>query len=104
MNVHWYHKIPNKVILKKAGLPSMADILIQRNLRWVGHIHRLDNDRLPRNLLYSQLAIGKRNIGRPLLRFKDVVKRNFKSLGIDSGAWQTAAMDRELWRSIVRRE
>ena len=52
-------------ILRRANLPCMADILIERNLRWVGHVHRMKNDRLPRQLLYSQLKEGKRNQGRP---------------------------------------
>ena len=29
---------PNRVILENAGLPPMTDILIQMNLRWLGHL------------------------------------------------------------------
>ena len=63
MNISWKDKITNKVILEKAGLPPMADILIQMNLRWLGHVERMDFARLPRQLLYSQLRDGKRNQG-----------------------------------------
>ena len=66
------------MVLEKAGLPPMADILIHMNRRRLGHVERIDFARLPRQLLYSQLRDGKRNQGRPRLRFKDVVKRNLK--------------------------
>ena len=56
----------------------MADILIEMSLRWVDHVHRMDNDRLSRQLQYSQLKEGKINQGRPRLRFKDVAKSNMK--------------------------
>ena len=44
-----------------AGLPSMADILIEENLRLLGHVHRMDNNRLPKKLLYFQLCLAMRN-------------------------------------------
>ena len=51
MNVSWKDKITNKERLCLAGLLSMADILIEKNLRRLGHVHRMDNNRLPKKLL-----------------------------------------------------
>ena len=78
MNVPWKDKITNVEILCLTGLPSMADFLIEKNLRWLGRVHRIDINRLPRQPLYFQLCLGMRNQGRPRLRFKDVAKRNMK--------------------------
>ena len=61
INASWKDKIANTEVLKKAGLPSMEDMLIQTNLRWFGHVEMMDHQRLPRQLLYSQLCEGKRN-------------------------------------------
>jgi len=102
MGIKWYDKIKNEEILKRANLPSMADILIVKNLRWLGHVHRMDENRLPRQLLYSQLCSGKRNQGRPRLRYKDVAKRNMKWREIDTKAWQTIANNRANWRSAIQ--
>ena len=44
--------------------------------------------RLPRQLLYSQLRDGKRNHGRPRLRFNDIVKRNLKRKNILLDSWR----------------
>ena len=78
LNVKWWDFISNADILTRANLPSMYELLIQRNLRWVGHIHRMDDSRLPKQILYSQLKEGLPGIGRPRLRFKNTVKRNLK--------------------------
>ena len=46
MDVSRKNKITNVEILCRAALPSMADILIEKNLRHVrllGHMHRMDS-------------------------------------------------------------
>lgn len=46
--------------LFNAGLPSMADILIEKGLQWLGHVHRMNKKHLPRQLLYSHPCGGKK--------------------------------------------
>jgi hypothetical protein len=104
MNISWYDRVTNKEILSRAALPSMMDMLIERNLRWLGHVHRMGTRRLPRQLLYSQLSTGRRNQGRPRLRFKDTVKRNMRSRDIDLDDWKQLACDRTSWRTTIRRK
>ena len=101
LNLTWKDKVTNTEILKRAGLPSMADILIEKGLWWLGHVHRMGHERLPRQLLYSQLCEGKRNHGRPRLRFKDVAKRNMKWREVDAERWQGIAKNRAVWRSSI---
>ena len=72
------------------------------NLKWLGHVERMDHQRFPRQLLHSQLCKGKRNQGRPRLRFKDTVKRNLKKLDIDRSSWQRKVKDRAAWRKLTR--
>ena len=50
----------NKEILERTGMPSMEDLLIRKNLRWTGHLMRMSPDRLPKQVLYSQLSSGHR--------------------------------------------
>ena len=88
MNISWKDKITNIEVLKRAGLPLMKDMLIQTNLRWLGHNERMDHQRLPRQLLYSQLCEGKRSRGRPRLRFKDTVKRNWIAEGQEQSSME----------------
>ena len=63
----------------------------------------MDAERLPRQLLHSQLSSGARNRGRPRLRFKDVVKSNLKWRDISLDTWQAGARERPVWKSMICR-
>ena len=104
LNVKWWDFISNDDILPRANLPNMYELLIQRNLRWAGHVHRMEDTRLPKQILYSQLKEGARGIGRPRLRFKDTVKRNLKDKRIPIGSWQSLSRNRGQWRTVVHRK
>jgi len=60
MAVNCYDKIVNQDILRCASLPSTAGILTEKNLRWLDHVHRMEDSQLSRQLLYSQLKYEKR--------------------------------------------
>ena len=49
-----------------------------RKLRWLEHVRRMNDGRNPKYILYGDLIAGKRNIGRPQLRYQDVCKRDMK--------------------------
>ena len=89
-------------VLQQAGMTSMS-ILRERRLRWLGHVRRMDPGRIPKDLLYGQLAVGTRPTGRPHLRYKDVCKRYLKECQIDVLSWERLAEDRALWRLAVRK-
>ena len=62
-------KVTNKEILERTGLPSMEDLLIRKNLRWTGHLMMMSPDRLPKQVLYSQLSQKKRAPSTPVQRY-----------------------------------
>ena len=61
----------------------------------------MEDGRIPKDILYGQLALGRRPAGRPMLRFKDVCKRDMKLTDIDPNRWELAAADRGCWRHTV---
>ena len=102
MKITWKDKVTNKEILERANLPSMEDLLIKKNLWWAGHVMRMSSERLPKQILFSQLPAGERAIGRPRLRYKDTVKRNLKQRQINTKTWTTTANQRSVWRTAVK--
>jgi len=63
----------------------------------------MEEDRIPKLILYSQLREGSRNVGRPKLHFRDVCKRDMKHLQMDWANWEKLAADRETWRTQLTR-
>ena len=59
MRKTWMDKVTNKEILERTGLPSMENFLIRKNLRWTRHLMRMSPDRLPKQVLCSQLSSGQ---------------------------------------------
>ena len=58
---------------------------------------RMKDGCIPKDLLYGELATGKRPTGRPQLRFNDVCKRDLQALGINKDSWEVTATDRNAW-------
>jgi len=74
--------------------------LLKAQLRWVGHIMRMPDSRIPKQVFLGQLASGKRLQCGPVLRYKDALKVNLKQCGIDPSALGDDTQDRSAWRTL----
>jgi len=72
LGISWRDEVPNTEVLDHASLPTMYTLLRQRRMRWIGHSHRMEDGRIPKDILYGELAVGKRPRVRLHLRYKDV--------------------------------
>ncbi|XP_076059470.1 uncharacterized protein LOC143036099 [Oratosquilla oratoria] len=88
LGISWQDRVSNKNVLTQAGMASMFALLSQRQLRWLGHVSRMDDGRIPKNVLNGELATGSRPAGRPILRYKDVLKRDLKVGDINPASWE----------------
>ena len=102
LGISWQDKVTNADVLSRAGLPTMYTLLRQRRLRWLGHVRRMEDGRIPKDILYGELALGRRTTGRPHLRYKDVCARDVKAVGIDTKSWEGLAAYRTGWRSALK--
>ena len=68
-NIRWQDRVTNTAVLEKCGVTSIEAYLIKSQLRWSGHIVRMDNTRIPKALFYGQLKGCNRPVGRPRLRY-----------------------------------
>ena len=62
----------------------------------------MEDGRIPKDILYGELALARRTTGRPHLRFKDVCIRDMKAVDIDTMSWEGLATDRTEWRSALK--
>ena len=86
--ISWKDHIPNVKVLRRANMSSIEATLTASQLRWTGHIIRMNDSRLPKAVSYGELAKGKRLRGGQRLRYKDVVKRHLKAthITVDQGS------------------
>ena len=88
MKIKWQDKVTNKKVLKRAGLHSMEDLLVKKNLRWTGHLLRMPTDRLTACQSRYYTCSYQRLRGRQFLRYKVTIKRNLKKPDIDTDSWK----------------
>ena len=72
----------------------------KRRLKWLGHLERMPDDRLPRRLLVSKIAGGKRHQGGQKQRWHDLVQSDLKKLNIVD-VWRAEVHDRRKWRNNI---
>ena len=83
LGIRWDDFVTNNSILKRAGLDSIQSLLKQRRLRWLGHVRRMEDGRIPKDLLYGELVKGKRSQGRPKQCYRNVCRNDMRDCGID---------------------
>ena len=103
LGIKWQDHVLNEEVLKRASLPSIESILLQMQLRWAGHVTRMEDIRMPKAVFFSELRGGKRDRGAPRKRYKDQLKRQLARAGISHQSWQQEALNRDSWRSSVRK-
>ena len=80
-HIRWQDMIPNTTVLERCEISGIESILMAAQFRWTGHVIRMDDRRIPKQVFYGQLANGKRACGGQYKRYKDTLKANLKTCG-----------------------
>ena len=92
LNIQWQDKVPDTEVLHSAASLSIYTILRKSQIRWAGHVVRMPEHRIPKQLLYGELQQGKRTQGGQRKRFKDTLKASLKAFSINPDTWEEAAI------------
>ncbi|XP_076029860.1 uncharacterized protein LOC143018388 [Oratosquilla oratoria] len=102
LGLKWWHRIPHTEIRMRAGVDSLEAMIVRKQLRWIGHVSRMPENRLPRQILYGELAEGRRSVGGQRKRYKDCLKANLKKCGIQPMQLETLTEDRDEWKATCQ--
>ncbi|KAI8484474.1 hypothetical protein Bbelb_377450 [Branchiostoma belcheri] len=83
MGINWQDYVTNIEVLGKANLHSIETMQTTRQIRWAGHLARMEDSRMPKAVFYGELCQRKREKqGSPRKRFKDQLKRQLTAADI----------------------
>ena len=77
---------------------------MRSQLRRCGHLTRMPDHRIPKIVFYSEPQQGSRPRGRPKKRYKDSLKDNLMSTGIDINCWESTAASQSTWLATSAQE
>jgi hypothetical protein len=80
-------------VLKK---PTITETIRLNRLLWFGHVQIMEQNRIPRRVLYMNLGTTRLG-GRPRNRWQDEVREDGGIVGGEG--WQEKLYNREEWRS-----
>ena len=66
-----------------------------------GHVKRMNDRRLPKQVFYGQLLNAKRRTGGQKLRYKDMLRHQLQNVGFNQNNWESLASDHLVWRKQV---
>ncbi|XP_070549760.1 uncharacterized protein [Ptychodera flava] len=98
--IFWPNKISNKELYKSTKNESLVIEIQRRRLRWLGHVFRMNQNRVPKTALRWPPP-GKRRQGRPKTTWHRTVMAELKEMGLTWGEAHHAAKNRERWRQLV---
>jgi len=103
LNIKWTDKCTNNSVYQQTKIPSLESLIIKNRVCWSGHVVRMKGHRLPEQILYGELQIGKRLQGGQRKRFKDCLEDSMKRSHIRTETWVWNAARKTRWMSMVHK-
>ena len=89
--------ISNENLFNRLDTKCIDSYIVKRQLRWAGHVARMDLNRLPRKMISSWVS-AKRPRGSPEMTYGRSFYKALKKANITKENWFDLAMDRDKWR------
>jgi len=96
----WKERITSKELASAFGMEeTMEELLRKHRLRWLGHVARMDDHRLPKQMLFGELLKSRPPHG-VRRRWRDLALADITMTGIED--WYTTAQDRGEWAACCQ--
>ena len=95
-------RISHNTLYENCGSIPLSRAIMKERLRWLRHVLRMKDEKLPKIVLFGQLSKTRGKAGRPRLGWKDVTKKDLKEMGTSWEGIKRDALNRLGWRRSVR--
>jgi hypothetical protein len=76
-------------------------VIILRRMRWEGHVACMGQMRNAYKILAGKPE-GRRPLGRPMHRWEDNIRKDFREIGWEDVDWIHRVLDRKWWQALVK--
>jgi len=91
--------IINTIFYVTVKRPTITETIRLNRLRWFGHVQRMEENRIPKKVLYMNLETTRLR-GRPRNRWQDEVREDGRL--VDGKGWKERVYNREEWKKLLR--
>ena len=98
--IRWFHKVTNYEVLSRCNISTLQSMIDSSRLRWTGHVVRMNDDRIPKALLYGRLATGRPRRGNHNT-YLNSVKSTLRACDINCTRLEDLASVKVPWRAAV---
>jgi hypothetical protein len=89
----------NQELEEILGGEDIVKFVKSRRLAWLGHVERMEEERMLRKLLHGRME-GRRRRGRPRKRWLHDLEEDLRVMQV--GRWWEKVRSKEEWRRVVR--
>ena len=75
-------EISNLNVYKCTNSKPISELIKERRFKWAGHVRRMNDQRIPKKLLFGEVVNGKRGRGRPALSWEKCLKSDCESRNV----------------------
>ena len=93
--------VTNQGVLRHGALPDIETLIMQSQLRWSGHVMRMEDNRLPKQLICFKLVRGTRKHGVQSNDAKTPSSNPINVCNIAVTGWEALAANCNAWRQCT---
>ncbi|BDA51414.1 RNA-directed DNA polymerase from mobile element jockey [Coccomyxa sp. Obi] len=100
LGISLLERIPNAVTRAQCDIPEVANLIRYRRLRYLGHVARMGDTRLPLQFMFGTIS-GMGTRGRPMKSWNDYVRDDLEAIGLPYN-WRRKCKNRDEWRAAIK--
>ena len=102
INIRYPRLISSNRLMEITKQKPWSETIATQRLRWFGHCQRLPDDSPAKQALIEFERIVQRPVGRPIMTWFEVIKKQLKEKGLKYEEAKILTQDRIKWRQFAK--